>query len=453
MGKYFKKIIGLGIILSLTAGNFTGIALAADFDPNYLISDNELSDYNSMDLAEIQNFLEKTDGSLKNYICLDKEGNFKTASQTFYETSRKWLINPKYLLILVQKEMSLLTDKSPKQSQYDWATGYGCPDSGGCNPRWKGFYKQVNSAAAQTRYYLDHIGEFNYRPHLNYTIDDQEVIPENTATASLYNYTPHIHGNQLFWNLWNKYFSQKWPDGALLRAENSETVYLIENEKKRKIVSQSVFYSRFNPAKIVEVSRSDLKNYQNGPPVKYHNFSLLKNSKGEIYMIVNDQKRKIENQEVFRQLGFMEDELIKASNSELAEYRQGPEITEHTLYPAGALIQNEKTRAVYYVISGRKKLIINEEILNFNFQGLTIKKASPGELDRYRSAQPVKLPGGELIKTPDSNTVYVISEGKRLPIFNAKIFLDMNYSWDNIITVSKQTLEVHPLGQTITGQW
>jgi len=36
-------------------------------------------------------------------------------------------------------EQSLIEEESPTQRQLDWATGYGCPDGGSCNPRWQGF--------------------------------------------------------------------------------------------------------------------------------------------------------------------------------------------------------------------------------------------------------------------------------------------------------------------------
>ncbi len=432
---------------------FAGQSLAAEFDPDYLISDNEMNNYRSMTLDDIDRFLAKREGTLKSYITIDKEGNFKTATQTFFEVAQRWLINPKYLMVLVQKEMSLLTDSSPKQSQYDWATGYGCPDGGGCDSRWQGFYKQVNSAAAQTRYYMDNITEFNYQPGKTYNIDGVKVTPKSTATAGLYNYTPHIHGNQLFWNLWNKYFGKKWPDGSLLRLANDSKTYLIENGKKREIASQAVFASRFDEDKVVEVSQEDLNSYDDGVPIKYLNYSLLKNPVGDIFMIIDDTKRRIESAEVFKSLGFMEDEVISVSDDELSQYENGPNITKYTIYPAGALLQDKKTKEIYYVNSNRRHLVVNKEIQNFNFQGLTVKAVDSAELDKYRSGNPVTLPDGELIKVKGINTVYVISEGKRLPIFNGDIFLKMNYKWSNVITVSQGTLDVHPLGQTITGDW
>lgn len=444
--KIFVAILGLFLLVPFLANG-------AEFDPNYLISDTEINDYNSMNFDDIQRFLDRRSGTLKNYITIDREGSFKTATQTFYEVSQQWMISPKYLLVLVQKEQSLLENSAPRQSQYDWATGYGCPDGRPCDERWRGFYRQVNSAAAQTRYYMDNIHLFNYQPNKTYTISNTLVTPENTATAALYNYTPHIHGNQLFWNLWNQYFGKKWPDGTLMQAAGSERVYFIENGKKREIMSKSILISRFDAKKIVSVANDDLNSYDDGVPIKYHDFSLLQNRAGEIFLIIGSQKRKIESQEIFRQIGFMEDEVIQVNDEEINSYENGPNITQHTLYPAGTLVQDKTTKEIYYLLSGRKRLVVNKEILDFNFHGLPIKQVDSFELDRYRSANPVTLPDGELVKIRTSNTVYVISNGRRLPIFNANIFLRMNYQWENIITISEETLNIHPLGQTITGDW
>ncbi|MDO8669587.1 MAG: hypothetical protein Q7K65_04815 [Candidatus Buchananbacteria bacterium] len=434
-------------------------ALAAEFDPNYLISDSEITNYNSMGVNDIQRFLEKRDGTLKSYVTIDNDGQTVTAAETFYKTALSAMINPKYLMVLVQKEMGLLDDTSPQQSQYDWATGYGCPDGGGCNSRWQGFFKQVNSAALQTRDYVDNPSQYYYQPGVTRMIDNTPVTPKNPATAGLYSYTPHIDcggncgGNKLFWNLWNKYFGKKWPDGSLLQAENGETKYYIENGQKRAIVSKSVFASRFDAKKIIIVSEPDLDYYEDGPPIEYLNFSLLRNPAQEVYMIIDDTKRKIESAELLKSIGFKEDDIIGVSTEELNLYKTGADITKNTVYPTGQLLQDNKTSDVYYVLSGKKKLVLNKEIMTANFQGVPIKKVSPDELDMYSPGNPVTLPDGELIKVKTSNTIYVISDGNRLPIFNSRIFLAMNYKWNNIKTVSPETLDAHQLGQTITGDW
>ncbi|OGY51046.1 MAG: hypothetical protein A3B89_01955 [Candidatus Buchananbacteria bacterium RIFCSPHIGHO2_02_FULL_40_13] len=446
-------------LLALTALVIASSVQAAEFDPNYLISDAEITNYNSMDTNDIQRFLDKREGTLKNYVTVDNDGQTVTAAETFYKTALNALINPKYLLVLVQKEMSLLDDVSPQSSQYDFATGYGCPDGGSCSSRWQGFFKQVNSAALQTRDYVDNYHQYYYQPGVTRIIDDTPVTPKNPATAGLYSYTPHIDcggncgGNKLFWNLWNKYFGKKWPDGSLLQAENSATRYYIENGAKREIASKAVFLSRFDAKKIITVTEDDLNYYDDGPPIQYLNFSLLRNPAQEIYMIIDDIKRKIESADLLKQIGLTEDEIIGVSDEELALYKTGPNITKYTIYPTGKLLQNKKNGEIYYILAGKKKLVLNKEIMNANFYGTPVEKVEPADLDMYSPGNPMTLPDGELIKINSSNTVYAVANGYKLPIFNAKIFLAMNYKWTNIITVSQETLAIHQLGQTITGDW
>jgi len=449
-----QKILFFFLMISLAIIAFgANRAQAADFDPSYIISDSEITDYNSMNLSDIQKFLNHQNGTLSNYSALDKEGMLKTAAQTFFEVAQHWLINPKYLLLLVQKEESLLTDPTPSQGQYDHATGYGCPDSGGCDDRFRGFYRQVNSAAAQMRYYLDNINEFCYKPNSSYMIDGQEVTIQNTATAGLYNYTPHLHGNLNLWNLWNNYFSRKWPDGTLLQSEDTGQTYLLQNGNRREIISKAIFASRFDPKNIVQVSQTDLDLYNSGPAIKYLNYSLLSNSQGEIYMITDDTKREFSTSSLIKKLGFSADDIIKASDTDLALYADGPAISEYTFYPTGILVSDPRTKGIYYIQSSGKRPVINKEILKAVFPNQPIKKITADELDRYPTGDPVTLPDGWLVRAKSDTAVYVIANGKRLPIYSADTFVKMGYNWKNVKTVSDQTLAVQPLGQTINASW
>lgn len=434
--------------------------LAAEFDPGFLISDAEIQDYKSMTQADIKNFLTKRNGTLESYLTFDKEGNPKTAVQAFYEIAQNWKINPKYLLVLTQKEQSLLEDTSPTQKQYDWATGYGVCDSCAMDDptiqRFKGFYRQVNSAAAQTAYYMSNINEFNYQPNKTYTIDSQSVKIKTTATAGLYNYTPHIAGGKSFWTLWTKYFGKTWPDGSLLQAEDTTDVYYIENGVKRLVATKAILASRFDAKKVLTVSENDLSTYENGPVIKYLNFALLKDSStSNLYMIVNDTKRKIISQAVFTKLGFKEDEIIEASSSDLALYKDGSDIAEYTTYPTGVLLQDTKAKKtyekLYYVISGEKKPILTKEIFDANYTGLKIKRVAAADLDNYLTGANVTLPDGWLIKTKKSSAVYVISHGQRLPIASGAAFNSLGYNSKNIKTITDETMNLLEIGPTITG--
>ncbi|MFA6526751.1 MAG: hypothetical protein WCT26_05095 [Candidatus Buchananbacteria bacterium] len=472
--------------LSLILISLPLIGYAAEFDPSNLISDAEISDFNSMTLPEIQNFLNNRNGTLDNYLTFDKEGLPKTAVQSFFEISQRWQINPKYLMVLTQKEQSLLEDSSPSQKQYDWATGYGiCDNCSMGDPsleRFKGFYRQVNSAAAQTRYYMDNIGEFNFQPNKTYNIDGTSVTLKNTATAGLYNYTPHLHGNQNLVNLWNKYFSMKWPNGTLLTTSGSSSdVFLIQNGFKRLIASKSVLVSLFDPKYIITASVNDINSYQDGPPVKYLNFSILKSdATGNLYMIVNDTKRKIESMEVFKKLGLPEDDIQTVSEADLKLYIDGSDITAYTVYPTGIILQDTAAKkpyqGMYYVISGEKKPILTKEIFDANYSGMKVKKVTTAILDNYMTGGNIVLPDGWLVKSktpikyktvttivkkkkvvtkvianPEVTAVYVISSGKKLPFMSGAALSSMGYNTKNIKLISDETLNLIPNGNLLTG--
>ena len=62
-------------------------------------------------------------------------------------------VSPRTLLVLLQKEQSLLT--RPGASGYERATGYGCPDTADCDTRYFGFFNQLYHAAWQFRQYTE----------------------------------------------------------------------------------------------------------------------------------------------------------------------------------------------------------------------------------------------------------------------------------------------------------
>ena len=162
------------------------------FNPNYIISDFELEDYNSMDIFDIQHFLNKQSGILKTYYALDKNSKFLSSAEIIYQSAQKHKINPKYLIVLLQKEQSLITDPKPSQKALDWATGFAICDS--CEmdhpllQKYKGFYNQVNYAAERNRFYIKNkIYPWLFQIDEEYEIDGNKVTPMNQATVNLYN--------------------------------------------------------------------------------------------------------------------------------------------------------------------------------------------------------------------------------------------------------------------------
>ena len=181
-----------------------------------------------------------------------------SAAQIIEIISKACHINPQVLLVLLQKEQSLVSDTWPLNSQYAKATGFDCPDTAPCDPAYGGFFYQVYYAARQFQVYKKYPNNYNYvagrnnniyyhpgptvngvRQSLGYCGSSQIYI-QNQATAALYIYTPYqpngaalnnlygtgdtcsSYGNRNFWRLFSDWFgsTQIGLYGATLERHN-----------------------------------------------------------------------------------------------------------------------------------------------------------------------------------------------------------------------------------------
>ncbi len=456
------KLISLSLILlSCLLQSKIVLAKNGDFDHEYIISDYQLTDYESMTAKEIQSFLEKNGGAIKNYLTDDVDGREKSAAEIIYRAGQEYKINPKILITLLQREKGLITKKNPSQDDYNWATGFSCYDYAPIVKKFRGFARQVDRAAWRFCYYLEHPWQFQFKSGAktktlsnskdSWLIKDfgRFVAPKNAATANLYNYAPHLFDNWLFWSIWQNWFGQqdqKFPEGTLIRVKNEKGVWLIQNGQRHPFLSKNIFLLNYKFEDVKDIEKNDLLNYEIGEPVNFPNYSLVQDDNNQIYMLVDQTKRPV-SEKMFKAIGYNSEEIIKVEQADLIYYIDGNSITSP--YPSGALLQDKTSKGVYYVKENKKYPIICSEILNANFPYNYIIKTETEELNKFESGEPVKFKDGILIKTHGSPTVYLISEGKRLPINSAETFDALGYQWDSIITVSNEILNLHSLSNPL----
>lgn len=183
-----------------TAITFTGATPSGTFMPELIISESKFRNSTPATVESIQAFLESQPGTLDTYRGKDHTGAQKSAAEMIWEASNAFDINPAVLLIKFQKEQSLLADSTPTKRQLDWALGVGKTDSRTIY-RFQGFGNQVWHGARV----LDKNSR-PWRPGITMSIDGSRVSPANSATYSLYKYTPHYRGNRSFWMLYWRYF-------------------------------------------------------------------------------------------------------------------------------------------------------------------------------------------------------------------------------------------------------
>lgn len=447
------------IILSIIVSPLLTLAqdVGPNFDYNYLLSDDDMFDSGSMSLEQIQAFLQSKNSPLLNYV--DPVTSL-SAVTVIYRAAQDWQINPKYLLVLMQKEQSLIENQNASTSDFDWATGYGvCDDCAYDNPliqKFKGYYNQVYNAAKRIRTnYMADLTTKGYTlsgfgPGITKVVDGIEVTPANNATAIAYTYTPHLHGNKLLWLVWNRYFTKSYPDGSLLKMQGDTSVYLIQNGLRRKYDNESVyvsFHSDFD--NVITVNKSELTKYPEGPIIKFANYSFLRVPKGTVYLLDGDTLRGFASKEALRRIGVNPEEIVNVKPEDIADYAEGQPITIKSVYPLGTLLQNSKTGGVYWVQDGDKHPIVSREILNSNFKGRKINKATPKQLDLYDTSYPILFKEGELIKSADSDVVYLISNQQKRPFASMTALAELGYDSKNIITTDEMSLSVHITGEVI----
>ncbi len=460
----------------------------ANGEYNNILSDYEATNYNSMNMNDIQDFLETKDSYLADYwytgnnpgpfyfaeAAANPDKKFykkRYASEIIYNAALESQINPQFLMTMLQKEMSLIEDNDPSRRQLGFAMGYYCYDGQNCNPRYKGFGKQVRSTAMQFRYYLDNIFQYNHRPHERSCVGDPtpyipctgsgtEINPENKITAALYVYTPHIHGNTLFKTLWNRYdFTTDGldllgiiPDGALVQAkdgEDQETIFLINNSQKLAFENTTALVTRFDLGQVLKVSAEEIVKFSDGRTIKYANYSLLQGPDGKRYLLDNLEKRFIINEEVFHDLGFNPLELEEISTSELLLIPNGDNISSAEISIFEQLVRDPETNGIYYLKDDQKYPVISQEIIDINWPQIRIKEIDLEELNEYIKSKAIKLKDNTLIKTAEGHTVYVISNGLRRSLANEETFTSLGYNWSAINIVSERVLKLHKLGEPI----
>jgi hypothetical protein len=141
-------------------------------------------------------------------------------------------INPKLLLVQLQKEQSLVSKTAePPESVMKRCLGFGATDSGDLE-QYYGFEKQHISAITRMSMDFENFRKLSTQPQRKINNNYDLITPANALTSVLYKYTPWsgeptslwsvgftnqakkvirgmgIHGCYLFWKVWKNW----WPE-------------------------------------------------------------------------------------------------------------------------------------------------------------------------------------------------------------------------------------------------
>ncbi len=441
-----KKILRIGVSTLIALALMLRGSPAMAFNIHTIISDDELIDATRMSEQEIQTFLQDHKSGLATIVVSGKR-----ASTIIAEASKKFGINPQVLLVILQKEQSLLDTRTPSTKQLQWATGYGVCDSCRLNDvaviRWRGFETQVNAAAEFFRTFLNDPSRLFLKVGSPTTIDNTLVVPSNIATSMLYSYTPHLHGNEVFWALYNRLFVRQYPEGTLIKSPIKAVVWYLHEGVRRPIRSMAVLKSRFGSQPIITTAtEQEIEKYPMGPSIGLANYSLVRTPDGMIALVDGDEYRPIESMDVFRQIGYNPEEIQDIEPATLANYTRSTVITQKSIYPTGILFENPTAHELWYVEDGVKYSILDRVLLKLKFTNRSITRTDSQTLSGYTTGSPILVPDGVLVKTQNSSSVFIIAGAKRRRIPSELVFKTLGYSWKSVVTVSAALFELQGEG-------
>lgn len=230
-----------------------------------------------------------------------------TAAQIIATVGAACGVSQKVLLVMLQKEQGLVTARTPTDSRYRIAMGFGCPDTAACDSQYYGFFNQVYRAARQFKRYAANPQSYSYRAgrtnsilwNPNGACGSASVYIENQATAGLYNYTPYqpdaaalgnmygagdacsSYGNRNFWRDYTDWFGSTQVGLNLVRTFADPTVYLVTYDHKFPVLDLATLDSLSSLGSVGYVDQTFLDARATGPGLG----RFIRDRAGLIYLV------------------------------------------------------------------------------------------------------------------------------------------------------------------------
>jgi len=245
------------------------------------------------------------------------------------------------------------------------------------------------------------------------------------------------------------------PNNKIVKVPGKPTVYKIEDDTAKPILSAGVFEANgFAWTDLEEISQDELDTYAEGDNLNYPDGTLIKGSGPAVFVVSNGQKRPLVSASAFLGLGYKWGNIKKIRDPEVSEYDTGDPVEEDSSFPDGSLVRLDGTAGVYRIEGGKKKPIRSSDVFVSNGyhwgEILVVPQKNKNRLNQYEPGSDVTYPDGTLIKgsTP---SVYVIDKGVKRPINSADDFAGSGYSWGKIKAVDDSTVNSYETGDEVIG--
>lgn len=376
------------------------------FDPGLIISDSVFFDFGTMTVDEIQRFLDSrvsdcraTDPAID---CL-RNAKFEipetpatgptdvgpcgaipanpqaSAAQVIHAIATACGINPRVLIVTLQKEQGLVTSTKPTEYMYRAAMGFGCPDSDPaiCGKVYVGLFNQMYRAAKQFRWYGNPAGSFTYwkpgrvismRFNPKASCGSKSFLLKNQATANLYYYTPYTpndaalrnlygtgdscsaYGNRNFWRFYHDWFGSPIGGGYLLKSESSAN-YLIVNNQRYQVNDPKLLASLAPLGPLGEISQAYLDSFQEVGTMSH---MVIDNTSNKRFVLAGSKKYEVSDCAIAAEYGLDCNAAIPLLTLQLDNFPSGGQLSRLTSVGG----------AQYWIEDGKYRLVVDPLALN-----------------------------------------------------------------------------------------
>lgn len=451
-----KLITFLGLLV-IASGGFSGLFYTQtsyatpvlDFKPGRIIEDSVFTNSQSMTVSDIQLFLNSktpvcdTQGTQPSeygggtraewaanaslhpgigafyppFTCLkDYLENGLSTAQIVYNLSQQYQINPQILIVLLQKEQSLVTDTWPSPAQYKTATGYGCLDTSACDSQYFGLTNQLTWSAKMFRSILNNnpnwyspysLGNNFVRWSPNSACSGNTVYIENRSTQALYSYTPYqpnqaalnaeygmgdscsAYGNRNFYLYFRDWFGYN-SGPAAFKTANSSTIYLPVEGYKLTVPYMAAMQDYGISAEAVQTVDQSYVDARPFPPID----SGISNSISHVvksplatdedgaavYLFSRGARYQFQSMAQFYSFGFKDSDISSLPLSYIFSKPNGGLLSNFVSSPYGSLFE---------VSSGKKQLFFEYNTYISQNPSDTIARLSYYLVDKIPSGTPI----------------------------------------------------------------
>lgn len=229
------------------------------------------------------------------------------------------------------------------------------------------------------------------------------------------------------------------PEGTLVRARSRPDIFVIENGKRRHITSYVIFQSKhYSLSDVKTLGDRELIGYPLGDPLLFSDGTLLASkSTGKAYLVENGTKRYVVAPWAFKKNNLDESKIIKISEEELKEYKDGGIVG----LPNGSILTDKKRNDFYLVSDGGKKQIKSWDIFLANkFNTRPENKLTQAGLDQYPDKGYILYPNGTLVRNGNAPEIYIIHDDKADWIPTYEDFKKLGRSMKDVLSLSAKEL-------------